>query len=45
MPVNWNIIFLKSSESSSTNPLAQPLFFSANVHAVTDHNIQHHCWY
>jgi len=37
--------FLKSSEALSTNPLAQPLFFAVNpkvnVHAVTDHKIQH----
>jgi len=41
--------FLKSSEALRTNPLAQPLFFSANpnvnVHAVTDHKIQNFCRY
>jgi len=41
--------FLKSSEALNTNPLAQPLFVSANpnvnVHAVTDHKIQRYCRY
>jgi len=41
--------FLKNRETLSTNPSAQPLFFSVNpnvnVHAVTDHNIQHYCRY